>query len=396
MVLKDWIRAGRERGASDLLVEAGTPLVFRIRGELVPVGEPIAAERVRQLARQLIGGGGEEFAARRSADLSLTLAGVRCRVNIFQTLRGTSLAIRLLTSFQTSLRDCNLHPDLRRLVEPRAGLVLVSGPTGSGKSTTLAALVGELNGSQRRNILTVESPIEYYFPNRLSYVRQREVPTHTPSFEQAIVDSMRENPDVVVIGELRTPDVMRLTLNAAETGHLVLTTVHSASCAEALTRLCLSFPAEIQGGIRAQLADCLVGVVCQRLTYVPAIGLRVPHLEVLTASAAAKSNIRAGQFSQILSVLQAGGEDGHWTFERYQKWMEQKRDWVTPGQANPWSEEAIPETSSPERVAPAARGPRRMPAPAGPPAPSAERIEIAVAEDDLASLASRISDDEGD
>ena len=154
------------------------------------------------------------------------------------------------------------------------------------------------------------------------------MPTHSPSYEQAIVDALREDPDVLVIGEMRTPEVMRLTLNAAETGHLVLTTMHSATCAEALYRIANSFAAEIQTSIRAQLADCLVAVVCQQLEFIEAEGLLAPRCEVLTASSGGKGTIRAGQFSQIANVLQSGGEAGMWTFERYQRWLEQKRDWV--------------------------------------------------------------------
>jgi twitching motility protein PilT len=129
---------------------------------------------------------------------------------------------------------------------------------------------------------------------------------------------------------MRTPEVIRLTLNAAETGHLVLATLHSATCGEALSRICMSFAPEIQGSIRAQLADCLVGVVCQRLEYLDAFKFRVPRCEVLYANTAAKGTIRAGQLSQIPNVIQAGGEEGMWTFDRYQRWIEQKRDWVRP------------------------------------------------------------------
>ena len=135
---------------------------------------------------------------------------------------------------------------------------MVCGPTGSGKSTTLAARIEEVNLARACNIITLESPLEYIYTNRRSYIRQREIPTHSPSFEQAIIDSLRENPDVMVVSEMRSPDVMRLTLNAAETGHLVLATMHSSNCAEAVTRLCMSFAPEIQSSVRAQLADCLV------------------------------------------------------------------------------------------------------------------------------------------
>jgi len=157
------------------------------------------------------------------------------------------------------------------------------------------------------NIVTLESPLEYIFANRRSFIRQREIPTHSPSFEQGIIDALRENPDVLVISEMRTPEVMRLTLNAAETGHLVLATIHSANCAEALSRLCMSFPSDIQASIRAQLADCLVGVSCQRLDFLSAHRLRVPRCEILLPSSGAKGTIRMGNFSQLANVLQAGG-----------------------------------------------------------------------------------------
>jgi twitching motility protein PilT len=168
------------------------------------------------------------------------------------------------------------------------------------------------------------------FANRQSFIRQREIPTHSPSFEQGIVDALRENPDVLVISEMRTPEVMRLTLNAAETGHLVLATMHSSNCAEALSRLCMSFPEGIQGSVRAQLADCLVAVCCQRLEFLSAPRLHVPRCEILLPSSGARGTIRSGNFSQIATVLQSGGEEGMWTFDRYQRWMEQVTDWVRP------------------------------------------------------------------
>jgi twitching motility protein PilT len=331
MSIKAWIQKARELGASDLHLESGTPLVARIRGELAPVGEATPGAYLEQLAQTLLGAAGwEAFLERGSADVSVAIAGLRCRVNLYRTVRGIAIAIRLLTPAVNGLRACNLHPDLRQLTEASTGLVVISGPTGSGKSTTLAALIEEINTSRARHIITLESPLEYVFSNRRSFIRQREIPTHSASFEQAIVDALRENPDVLVIGEMRTPEVMRLTLNAAETGHLVLATLHSATCAEALNRICMSFPAEIQGNIRAQLADCLVGVVCQRLEFVETVRLRAPRCEVLTANSAARGTIRSGAFSQLANVIQSGGEDGMWTFERYQRWMEQKKDWARP------------------------------------------------------------------
>jgi twitching motility protein PilT len=231
------------------------------------------------------------------------------------------------------LRACNLHKDFRKLIEAESGLIIISGPTGSGKSTTLAALIEEVNTTRARHIVTLESPIEYLFSNRQSFIRQREIPTHSPSFEQGIVDSLRENPDVLVIGEMRTPEVMRLTLNAAETGHLVLATMHSSTCAEALTRLCMSFPSDLQASVRAQLADCLVAVCCQRLEFLIGARLHIPRCEVLLPSPGAKGTIRSGNFSHLATVLQSGGEEGMWTFERYQRWIDQVTDWVRPPSA---------------------------------------------------------------
>jgi twitching motility protein PilT len=331
MTLKAWVQKGRELGASDLHLEAGTAGVARVRGELHPIGEALSAAYVEQVSHSILDAEAwNAFIARGSADVSVAVGGVRCRVNVFRTIRGIAIAVRLLTPSVNGLRTSNLHPDLRRLTDATSGLVVVSGPTGSGKSTTLAALIEEVNCARARNIITLESPVEYLFSNRRSFIRQREIPTHSPSFEQAITDALRENPDVLVIGEMRTPEVIRLTLNAAETGHLVLATLHSATCGEALSRICMSFAPEIQGSIRAQLADCLVGVVCQRLEYLDAFKFRVPRCEVLYANTAAKGTIRAGQLSQIPNVIQAGGEEGMWTFDRYQRWIEQKKDWVRP------------------------------------------------------------------
>jgi twitching motility protein PilT len=334
MTLKAWVQKGRELGASDLHLEAGTAGVARVRGELHPIGEALSGAYVEQVSHSILDAEAwNAFIARGSADVSVAVGGVRCRVNVFRTIRGIAIAVRLLTPSVNGLRTSNLHPDLRRLTDATSGLVVVSGPTGSGKSTTLAALIEEVNCARARNIITLESPVEYLFSNRRSFIRQREIPTHSPSFEQAITDALRENPDVLVIGEMRTPEVIRLTLNAAETGHLVLATLHSATCGEALSRICMSFAPEIQGSIRAQLADCLVGVVCQRLEYLDAFKFRVPRCEVLYANTAAKGTIRAGQLSQIPNVIQAGGEEGMWTFDRYQRWIEQKKDWVRPAPA---------------------------------------------------------------
>jgi twitching motility protein PilT len=389
--LKVWVEKVRQLGASDLHLEAGTPPVARVHGELVTLGEALPAAELAQLVQGLAGSEARDLlAVRGSADLTLSVAGVRCRINLYRTLRGVAVAVRLLTTALAGLSAANLHPGLRRLADARTGLVLISGPTGSGKSTTLAALIEEVNGSAARNIITLESPLEHLFSHRRSFVRQREIPTHSPSFEQAITDALRENPDILVVSEMRTAEVMRLTLNAAETGHLVLATLHSASCAEALTRLCMAFPAELQGTIRAQLADCLVGVVCQRLEYLESHRLLVPHCEILTGSTAAKATIRGGQLSQLSNVIQAGGEDGMWSFDRYQRWMDEKHDWVHPPAVADAPQEPEPVDMAPIRpqtVEAAVVKPVAVVRPAPPPPPTGADIEISIDIDDDVDLA---------
>ena len=398
MLFDEWIEQAYALGASDLHLEAETPVLVRVRGDLQAAGGSVGGGTLAQVGRELLGAERwAHFQERGSADLSETIAGVRCRINFFHTVRGMAAAIRLLSPVIKDLRACNLHPDIRKFIEASAGLIIISGPTGSGKSTTLAALIEEINSTRARNIISLESPVEYLFANRQSFIRQREVPTHSPSFEQGITDALRENPDVLVISEMRTPEVMRLTLDAAETGHLVLATMHSATCAEALNRVCMSFPSDIQPSVRAQLADCLVAVCCQRLDYLSAQRLRVPRCEILLPSSGARGTIRAGNLSQLTNVLQSGGEEGMWTFERYQRWMEQVPDWVRPPASTPARTPAARPARPPGvKPAPGAPGaPNQRPAPAQAPspprsrstAPADEVIEVPAEEMDLAALA---------
>lgn len=400
MVVDEWIERAWSLGASDLHLEAGTPLVARVRGELQTVGGVVPGDTLVQAAQDFLGPEGwVHFRDRGSADLSVAIGGVRCRVNFFQTVRGVAAAIRLLAPSVMDLAGCNLHPDFRKLIEATTGLVIISGPTGSGKSTTLAALVEEINGTRARTVLTLESPLEYIYTNRRSFIRQREIPTHSRSFEQGIIDALRENPDVLVVSEMRTPEVMRLTLNAAETGHLVLATMHSANCAEALSRLCMSFPSDIQGSVRAQLADCLVGLSCQRLEFLSSHRLRVPRCEILLPSSGARGTIRAGNFSQIANVLQSGGDEGMWTFDRYQRWMQQVTEWVRPQTAMPRNsaERDVTQRSAGFRpsprpapaapVQPKSSSKSTGPSPKPPHAPADDVFEVPAEEMDLAELA---------
>lgn len=331
MQLEAFIASARAQGASDLHLEPGLPAAFRIRGALKTAGEPVAPRTLLEMAREVIGAEQwPRFLERRSHDLSSTLQGVRCRINILQTARGIGFAVRLLASFQATVDKLNLHPDLKRFAALPHGLVLLSGPTGCGKSSTMAALIQEINTTEPRHVVTIESPIEYTFRPRQAYIRQREVGRDTPSFEQALIDALREDPDVLMVGEMREPEVMRLTLNASETGHLVFATVHSSTCVEALQRVANAFPSDMQSAVRAQLADCLAGVICQRLRYRPDLKIRLPELEVLVPTYAVKGLIRSGDFYRIVSSMETGGDQGMWTWQRYQTWMENRKQWFLP------------------------------------------------------------------
>lgn len=331
MELESLIAIARAQGASDLHLEPGLPAALRVRGSLRTFGEPVPPKALLEIARGIIGADQwPRFAERRSFDLSRTIEGVRCRIAILQTSRGVGFAIRLLASFQATIDKLNLHPDLKKLVNHPNGLIILSGPTGCGKSSTMAAMIQEINLTQARHIVTIESPIEYNFRPRLSYIRQREVGRDTPSFEQALTDALREDPDVLMIGEMPDARTMQLTLVASETGHLVLATMHSATCIEALHRLSSAFAPEAQNSVRGQLSDCLVAVVCQRLAYRADLKIRVPELEIFVPNFAAKNTIRTGDFFKLAQIMETGADQGLWTWQRYQTWMEKKKDWHVP------------------------------------------------------------------
>jgi twitching motility protein PilT len=400
MRLDRFVDLARSSGASDLHLEPGLPPAFRIRGQLRPSGEPVSADAVLAMAKELLEGETwHAFVERRSADLARTIQGVRCRINAFCTARGIGLAIRFLAPFQASIERLNLHPDLKPIAQATHGLVIVSGPTGSGKSSTLAALIEEVNRTERRHVVTIESPIEYTLVPKLAFIRQREVGRDTPSFEQGLRDALREDPDVLMVGEVRDPETMRLTLSAAETGHLVLTTLHSATAAEALARIVAAFPAEIQSGICAQLADSLVAVVCQRLRWWAERAVRVPECEVLLATTQVRAMVRQGHFFKLATALETGGREGCWTFPRYREWLEKRTDWYVPSTTLPEPassepvERPLPLPPIPARPQPAAASPRPRPLPrkAPPRAPDdGGVIDIVEADDDLDGILSEL------
>jgi twitching motility protein PilT len=392
MDLDSLVELAQSNGASDLHLEPGLPAALRIRGSLRTMGDPLPGETLLELAQKAIGPEQwPHFLERRSHDFSKTIHGVRCRINVLQSSRGVGFAVRILTSFQATIEKLNLHPDLKKLVTPTTGLILVSGPTGSGKSSTLAALLEEINLTEPRHIITIESPIEYTFRPRKAYIRQREVGRDTPSFEQALLDSLREDPDVLMVGEMRDSETMRLTLSAAETGHLVLATVHSSTCAEALQRVVGAFPSEIQSGIAAQLADCIVGVISQRLRFRPELNIRVPECEILIPSNAVKNFIRTREFFRIVSAIETGGEHGMWTFNRYRNWLDNRRSWSRldqePETAEVEKQPAIPSIPSDTSILKNPWAPKKPAVPASPaPKQGSGRIEIEPTETEFGKI----------
>jgi twitching motility protein PilT len=383
MELRQIIALAARRGASDVHVAAGRPVVLRVRGELVTLAEPaVSAAAAEAMARGLVTA--EEWEGLRqkgSADKALTLDGVRCRVNLLRAGGALGLAVRLLPSSDVSLASLNLHPDLRNLAEAEHGLVIVSGPTGCGKSSTLAALVQEINRSRARHIVTLEHPVEFELRPARSFLRQREVGRDTPSFEQGLLDAMREDIDVLMVGEMRERETMRLTLDACETGHLVLTTLHSSTVVEALQRIVAAFPAGEQPSVCAQLADVLIAVVTQQLVWLEPPSLLVPQCEILRGSSAVRAVLRSGQFFKLPLLLETGAKSGMWTTSRYREWLESRDDW------------ALPPTSEP---APATRAGKPRPAEPDPAEPPTGRnvIVIKPEEESLSDILSELDRDD--
>ena len=309
MTLPGLLKIARDRGASDLHLAVGSPPSVRIDGDLHRLPLPILTpDDARTLADSAFNDTHRvAFENGEDVDLALLVEDVgRCRCNVFRQRGVVGAVFRLIPQVIRSIEDLRLPPVVAGLADRPRGLVLVTGPTGSGKSTTLAAMVDRINATRPVHVLTIEDPIEYVHQHKCAVVNQRELRTDTSSFPRALRAALREDPDVVLIGELRDLDTMEAALTMAETGHLTLATLHTNSAAQTVTRLVDAFPAHQQAQVRTQLSLVLVGIVCQVLVREAAGTGRVPALEILVATPAIRHLIRDDKVHQIYGAMQTG------------------------------------------------------------------------------------------
>ena len=253
----------------------------------------------------------------KSVDVSVSTSNARLRVNVFTTMRGISIAIRILPGHIPTIEELNLHPSLHDISKIKFGLVLICGGTGEGKTTTIAAIINDINKSRQAHIVTLEDPVEYRFQSEKSFIEQRELGPHTPSFKQGLIDVLREDADVIVVGELREGETMQLALNAAESGHLVIATMHASTPEEAIYRMCNAVPIEAQNEVRNQLASTLAWITVQQLVYLEKAGQRVPILTIAHGTQAIKNIIRENKLNQINNAIDTSKNDGMFLPERY-------------------------------------------------------------------------------
>jgi twitching motility protein PilT len=266
---------------------------------------PIISERQEEVLKEKL-----------SVDLAYSFDdSVRFRVNIFFQRGSLSAVLRQLPSMKLSLDALGLPTSIYDFVDLKDGLVLVTGPTGSGKTTTLAAIIDKINQKKSSHIITIEDPIEFVHVNKKSLVTQRELYTDVPTFSDALRDSLREDPDVILVGEMRDLDTMRTAIMAAETGHLVFSTLHSRDAVSSLNRMIGVFPIEEQAQIRLQLSAVLRGIVSQRLLKNMRDGGRVPAIEVMKSTSAISNLVRTNKLEQIYSSIETGGREGMQTME---------------------------------------------------------------------------------
>lgn len=313
-----YLKLMAQKGASDLFFITGAPISIKVDGRVQPLSSaPLKPGEVAQIAREIMT---PEQQATLENDLSANF-GIsrpdvgRYRINVYHQRGQVAMVIRHIRLTIPTIEELGLPMVLKDFVMHRNGLVLIVGSTGSGKSTTLAAMIDHRARSETGHILTVEDPIEFLLPHRLSIVGQREVGLDTPSYELALQDGMREAPDVIMVGEVRSRETMRQALNYADTGHLVLTTLHATSANQALDRLIHMFPEDFRGQILTDLSLNLRAIVAQRLLRTPE-GKRVAAVEVLVNTPFVSELIHEDKVGEIKEAMQKGSKDGMQTFDQ--------------------------------------------------------------------------------
>lgn len=322
MSLLDIIEYARQRGASDIHFTNRRPPLVRIDGTLFPVGsQELNPQILDAIVRELAGDRYEMFLDRGEIDFTFQAPNNRLRVNIYFQQGVPAAALRLIPEKIPQFDDLGIPPAVRSFSELHQGLVLFTGPTGSGKSTTMAALINEINTTRACHILTLEDPIEYVHQHKKSIVNQREIGQDSKSFANALRAALRQDPDVILVGEMRDLETISTAVTAAETGHLVLATLHTSGAPATIDRIIDAFPAHQQQQIRVQLADTLRGVVAQRLLPKKGQKGRVMACEILVGNSAVKNLIREGKLHQIPAAMETGSKFGMQTFEQSLKML---------------------------------------------------------------------------
>lgn len=317
MDITQLLEFGVAQGASDCHLSAGEPPMIRIDGDLKKLDNPaLSKEEVHTLIYDIMNDVQRRvFEETHECDFSFELGKVaRFRVNVFLQRKGEGAVFRTIPTKVMSLEELGMPPILKQLCEQDKGLILVTGPTGSGKSTTLAGMVDYINNSFEGHILTVEDPIEFVHQSKKCLVNQRELGPHTHSFANALRSALREDPDIILVGEMRDLETIQLALTAAETGHIVFGTLHTSSAPKTVDRIIDVFPPNQQAQIRAQFAESIQAVITQTLLK-KKVGGRVAALEILTGTTAVRNLIREGKIHQIPGTMQVSQKDGMQTMD---------------------------------------------------------------------------------
>lgn len=308
---------GVEQGASDCHLSSGEPPMLRVDGDLKKLDHPpLTKEQVHALVYDIMTDSQRKtFEESHECDFSFEMGAVaRFRVNVFMQRKGEGAVFRTIPTKIVSLEELEMPPILKHLCDKEKGLILVTGPTGSGKSTTLAAMIDYLNNTFEGHILTIEDPIEFVHPSKKCLVNQRELGPHTGSFANALRAALREDPDIILVGEMRDLETIQLALTAAETGHLVFATLHTSSAPKTVDRVIDVFPPSQQAQIRAQFAESIEAVITQTLLK-KKTGGRVAALEILTGTTAVRNLIREAKIHQLPGTMQVSQKDGMQTMD---------------------------------------------------------------------------------